>query len=74
MERARRERLVEVKRQNIIEEKNLKVTDLAAKAEQCSKIREMARGESEVRREKINKQREEDERGRQAVREKLRRI
>jgi len=70
MERARRERLVEVKRQNIIEEKNLKVTDLAAKAEQCSKIREMARGESEVRREKINKQREEDERGRQAVREK----
>jgi len=70
MERARQERLVEVKRQNIIEEKNLKVTDLAAKAEQCSKIREMARGESEVRREKINKQREEDERGRQAVREK----
>merc|ERR1719487_1452219 len=70
MERARREREVEVKRLNIIEEKNLKVKDIAGKADQCAKIREMAREESEVRREKILKQCEEEEKGRQAVREK----
>merc|ERR1719487_543630 len=70
MERARREREVEVKRHNIIEEKNLRVKDIAGKADQCTKIREMAREESEVRREKMLKQREEEEKGRQAVREK----
>jgi len=70
MERARREREVEVKRLNIIEEKNVKVKDIAGKADQCSRIREMAREESEIRREKMLKQREEEERGRQAVREK----
>merc|ERR1719313_2017948 len=70
MERARREREVEVKRLNIIEEKNVKVRDIAGKADQCSRIREMAREESEVRREKMLKQREEEEKGRQAIREK----
>merc|ERR1719506_2496294 len=70
MEKARREREVEVKRLNIIEEKNVKVKDIAGKADQCSKIREMARGESELRRDKILKQKEEEEKGRQAVREK----
>merc|ERR1719420_2283258 len=70
MEKARRERQVEVKRLNIIEEKNVKVKDIAGKADQCSRIREMAREESEIRREKMLKQREEEERGRQAVREK----
>merc|ERR1719420_2133903 len=70
MERARREREVEVKRLNIIEEKNVKVKDIAGKADQCSRNREMAREESEIRREKMLKQREEEERGRQAVREK----
>merc|ERR1719335_1401614 len=70
LEKARREREVENRRQNIIEEKNLKVQDLSAKAEQCSKIRVMAREESGVRREKITRQREEEEKGRQAVREK----
>merc|ERR1719335_2057412 len=70
LEKARREREVENRRQNIIEEKNLKVQDLSAKAEQCSKIRVMAREESGVRREKLQRQREEEEKGRQAVREK----
>merc|ERR1719506_455029 len=70
MEKARREREKEVKRLNIIEEKNLKVKDIAGKADQCAKIREMAREESEVRRVKMLKQREEEEKGRQAVREK----
>merc|ERR1719502_71788 len=70
MEKARREREVEVKRLNIIEEKNLKVKDIAGKADQCSRIREMAREESEIRREKMLKQRAEEEKGRQAVREK----
>merc|ERR1719313_971073 len=70
MEKARRAREVEVKRLNIIEEKNLKVRDIAGKADQCSRIRDMARDESEVRRVKMLKQREEEEKGRQAVREK----
>jgi hypothetical protein len=70
MEKARREREVEVKRLNIIEEKNLKVKDIAGKADQCSRIREMAREESEIRREKTLKQKREEEKGRQAVREK----
>merc|ERR1719313_2882097 len=70
MEKARRAREVEVKRLNIIEEKNVKVRDIAGKADQCSRIREMAREESEVRREKMLKQREEEEKGRQAIREK----
>jgi hypothetical protein len=70
MEKARRAREVEVKRLNIIEEKNLKVRDIAGRADQCSRIREMAREESEIRREKNLKQREEEEKGRQAVREK----
>jgi hypothetical protein len=70
MEKARRERQIEVKRLNIIEEKNLKVKDIAGKADQCARIREMAREESEVRREKMVRQREEEEKGRQAVREK----
>merc|ERR1719247_2879854 len=70
MEKARREREVEVKRLNIIEEKNLKVKDIAGKADQCSRIREMAREESEIRREKLLKQKEEEAKGRQAVREK----
>jgi hypothetical protein len=70
MEKARRERQTEVKRQNIMEEKNLKVKDIAGKADQCAKIREMAREDSEIRREKMLKQKEEEEKGRQAVREK----
>jgi len=70
MEKARRERLVEVKRQEIIEEKNLKQRDLHGKADQCARIRVMAKEESEVRREKMLREKEEVERGRQAVREK----
>jgi hypothetical protein len=70
MDRAKRARELEVKRLNIIEEKNLKVKDIAGKAEQCSRIREMARDESEIRREKALKQRAEEEKSRQAVREK----
>merc|ERR1719181_1272231 len=53
MERAKREREVEVKRHNIIEDRNQKVEDLATRAEQCAKIRDMAREESEARREKL---------------------
>merc|ERR1719262_1817432 len=69
MERARREREVEVRRHNIVEDRNLKVEDLAGRAEQCAKIREMAREESEARREKLQRRKAEEEKGRQEVRE-----
>ena len=59
-----------MKRQEIIEEKNLKQRDLHGKADQCARIRVMAKEESEVRREKMLREKEEVERGRQAVREK----
>lgn len=63
------EREREVKRQTIIDERNLKVSDLAGRAEQCAKIREMAKEESEVRREKLQRRKAEEEKGKQMVRE-----
>jgi len=69
MERARREREVEVRRQNIIEDRNQKVEDLATRAEQCAKIRDMAREESEARREKLLQRKAKVEVEKQKVRE-----
>merc|ERR1719409_1841131 len=69
MGRAQIEREREVKRQTIMDERNLKVSDLAGRAEQCAKIREMAKEESEVRREKLQRRKAEEEKGIQQVRE-----
>merc|ERR1719502_1628890 len=55
--------VVEVKRHNIIDDRNQRVEDLAGRAEQCAKTREMAREESEIRREKILARKAEEEKG-----------